>query len=333
MGDNKSLEGYTIKELLEAKEGIKSELIYGIEPAENPIAFMLGGQPGSGKTGLQKMLSKEYDNLVIINIDEFRKYHPNFKKIDEVYGKDSVTKTNKFAAQITDMLVEELSNNKYNMVIEGTLRKPDTSLESQKNLNAKGYKCELVVIAVKPEMSYIGTKLRYESMRKNGNIPRDTGKDFHDLVVKSLPESLEQIYKKNVFDNIRIFDREKNCLYNQKEMPKINPKDIILNTYNRNRSKKEMEEFKQEIEKVNDLMKERNASISEFEQFEKEYKEELQKIENNYNLHERVINEHKELKEHNKSKDDDFMKEYLEQQKRKSMAQNRAKERNRGIER
>ena len=50
-------------------------------------------------------------------------------------------------------------------------------------------------------------------------------------------------------------------------------------------------------------------------------------------LQEKAIDEIKESKEPDKSKDDEFMKEYLENQRRKSIGQARKKERSKNIER
>ena len=50
-----------------------TELIADKKCDKIPCAFILGGQSGAGKTGLQKILSAQLnDNLIVINGDEFR---------------------------------------------------------------------------------------------------------------------------------------------------------------------------------------------------------------------------------------------------------------------
>ena len=69
-------------------------LIYRKESVQNPIAFVLGGQPGAGKTGLQDIMKELcHKNLIIINADEFRELHPDFQMLQDKYGKDSVDYT------------------------------------------------------------------------------------------------------------------------------------------------------------------------------------------------------------------------------------------------
>lgn len=56
-------------------------------PSYKPHAYILGGQPGSGKTNLhRKILIMHSTNVFLINGDDFRKYHPNFSKIQQIYG-------------------------------------------------------------------------------------------------------------------------------------------------------------------------------------------------------------------------------------------------------
>ena len=49
-----------------------------------PKAFVLGGQPGAGKTGLQKIMEAKCNgNLIVLNGDEFRELHPDYIALQE----------------------------------------------------------------------------------------------------------------------------------------------------------------------------------------------------------------------------------------------------------
>ena len=51
-------------------------------PTSSPKGFVLGGQPGAGKSKMVSRLGAELNrNLLVINGDEFRRYHPNFDEI------------------------------------------------------------------------------------------------------------------------------------------------------------------------------------------------------------------------------------------------------------
>jgi zeta toxin family protein len=47
------MEYYKIEDIFERE---KTDLLSGLKSQENPIAFILGGQPASGKSGLAKAI-------------------------------------------------------------------------------------------------------------------------------------------------------------------------------------------------------------------------------------------------------------------------------------
>ena len=53
------------------------ELIQGKKAVESPTAFLLGGQPGSGKTSLRSAIFEETQgNVIVIDNDTFKQQHP-----------------------------------------------------------------------------------------------------------------------------------------------------------------------------------------------------------------------------------------------------------------
>ena len=231
-------------------------------PTENPKVALLGGQPGAGKSGLENMVNIK-KNYVSISGDDYREYHPRFKEINLEYGKEASKYTQQWAGQITEKLIEKLAKEKYNLIIEGTLRTAQLPLKEANRFKKLGYEVELHVLAVKPEKSYLGTLLRYEEMIKQGKIPRMTPKEHHDLVVKNIGDNLEIIYNSKAFDNIKLFDRENNLLYNYKENSNINPKNILENEFNCEWKLEEIKNFKEKWENLVRMMENRKVHIEE----------------------------------------------------------------------
>jgi UDP-N-acetylglucosamine kinase len=206
---------------------VHQDITEGRTSTSRPRAIILGGQPGSGKTTIHNIAKKDIPDLIIINGDDFRKRHPNFAELVQKYGDDSVKYTGKFAGEITDALIKQLASEKYNLLVEGTLRTIETPLQTCALLQSHGYDVELAVMAVHKDVSWQGTLDRYQAMQEVGLTPRATPKDHHDLVVSVLPENLSQIYHKNVFDRIRLFTREKECVYDNLATPEQDPKLTI----------------------------------------------------------------------------------------------------------
>ena len=253
---------YTNEELELVFQKILKMYMSSYSSSKNPKVFLLGGQPGAGKSGLENMLNLK-DEYISISGDDYREYHPRFKEINLEYGKEASKYTQQWAGQITEKLIEKLAKEKYNLIIEGTLRTAQLPLKEADRFRKLGYEVELHVLAVKPEKSYLGTLLRYEEMIKWGKIPRMTPKEHHDLVVKNIGDNLEIIYNSKAFDNIKLFDRENNLLYNYKENYDINPKNILENEFNSEWKLEEIKNFREKWENLIIMMENRKLHIEE----------------------------------------------------------------------
>lgn len=175
-------------------------------------------------------------------------YHPRFKEINLKYRKEASKYTQQWAGEITEKLIEELAKEKYNLIIEGTLRTSSLPLKEASRFKKLTYMVELNVVAVKPEKSYLGTLLRYQEMLKQGKLPRMTPKEHHDLVAKNTGDNLDIIYSSKAFDDIKLYDRENELLYSYRETPNISPKDILEKEFNREWEIKKIKEYKEKWE-------------------------------------------------------------------------------------
>ena len=258
------------KEILEYYKSMYS-------PTENPKVTLLGGQPGAGKSGLENLINIK-KNYVSISGDDYREYHPRFKEINLEHGREASKYTQQWAAEITEKLIRELRKEKYNLIIEGTLRTAELPLKEANAFKKAGYNVELNVVVVKPEKSRLGTLERYEAMLKQGKVPRMTTKEHHDLVVNNIGNNLEIIYNSKAFDNIKLFDRENNLLYNYKENPDVNPKDILNKEFNSVWKKEEIKKFKEKWENLIKVMENRKVPIKEISELKNEKEQILERI-------------------------------------------------------
>ena len=260
---------YTNEELELAFQKILKMYISSYSPSKNPKVFLLGGQPGAGKSGLENMLNLG-DEYISISGDDYREYHPRFREINLEHGKEASKYTQQWSSQITEKLIEKLGKEKYNLIIEGTLRTAQLPLKEADRFRKLGYEVELHVLAVKPEKSYLGALLRYEEMIKWGKIPRMTPKEHHDLVVNNIGDNLEIIYNSKAFDNIKLFDRENNLIYNYKENYDINPKNILENEFNSEWKLEEIKNFREKWENLIIMMENRKLHIEEISKLKNE---------------------------------------------------------------
>lgn len=179
-----------------------------------PHATLLAGQPGAGKTVLSSMLIGLLNgDAALINGDEFRRYHPNFKTLSEKYGSEAVKMTSAFSNAVVEKLIDRYSDHRINLVVEGTGRDASVPEATARLLVEKGYQVELAVIATRPEFSLASILLRFYKMKEAGTTPRATAIDAHDHVVEVLPANLDALSLSENFSSITIWDRDLNKLY------------------------------------------------------------------------------------------------------------------------
>ena len=212
------------EEFNQAYQEIKQKVTKNKKPVKFPICITLGGQPGAGKSNIYNIAKRRFsNNIVELDCDAFRVFHPYYNQIKNIFGKEDAFKTNPFVFKAVDLLIEELSEEKYNLIIESSLNSPNSALQNGKALPPKGYKVELHIMATPKDVSWQGTIDRYNRELKRGGSPRAVSKEFHDNVVKNIVHSLDVVKESGFMSNILIFDRNKKCLYNMQKDKNIDP--------------------------------------------------------------------------------------------------------------
>lgn len=236
---------------------------------KNPVVFILGGQPGAGKSSLHGIIKEKLNgNIITIDNDTFKTSHPNFDLIVEKYGKNYVEHVTPYSNKMTEALIEHFSNEGYNLTIEGTLRTVETPIKTAKMLKEKGYQANLFVMAVSKELSYLGTLERYEAMYLNEpQTARSTEKAIHDTVVSNLPNNLDTLFKSDIFVDISLFTREGTKVYSSVETPSISPKQIISESLNEKIPK---DILINKIDSILNLAKQNHHQLPNLENWKKE---------------------------------------------------------------
>ena len=137
----KVLEQFTEKEFNEAFNAVWKKLTINMQPAEQSLGIVTGGAPGSGKSDFIKEASiKLNDNIIPVNGDEFRVYHPRFKEIVSLAKGDFPTYTGSFSGKMVEKIISEAIKQRYNIIVEGTFRTADIPIKTLQEMKAAGYK-------------------------------------------------------------------------------------------------------------------------------------------------------------------------------------------------
>lgn len=204
-----------------------------ITAQEKPVAFVLGGQPGAGKSELIALAKESMnDNMIIINGDDFRYYHPDFKQLYKTYGDDFVNHTAKFSGEMVERTIDKAIENKLNIVVEGTFRNPNTPLQTLKKLKDAGYRTEVMIKTTSATTSWNSTIERYNADKEAGNVARKVDKNHHDVVVALLAENAKKVFDSGLADKFSVYSREK-MLFNSENSAGHDVAKIIQNEITR----------------------------------------------------------------------------------------------------
>lgn len=174
-----------------------------------PKGFVLGGQPGAGKSGLVRAIRAELGrNLLVVNGDEFRRYHPDFEAIQEKYGKDAPKHTAAFSGAMTEKVIAKALSEGYNISVEGTFRTTEVPIKTLDQMRAHGYETAVYIQTAPAEVSWQSTIERYRQMEALGEIPRATPKEHHDLVVGLLSKNADTVFASGKADHFRVYSRD-----------------------------------------------------------------------------------------------------------------------------
>ncbi|VEJ10064.1 zeta toxin family protein [Actinobacillus delphinicola] len=199
-----------------------------IKKSDNLKAFLLGGQPGAGKSfGAKQALHQLNNNIVVINGDEFRALHPEYEEIYKQHGKDASKYTGEFAGIMVHLFRERALKEKLNIVIEGTFRTTETPIRELTNFKKHGYSVDLIICTCPQEVSLDSTFERAEGHKKIGIQPRYVPPEHHDLVVDKLPQNVSEVFNTGLVDKLEIYSREGKCF----DSTTNNPDEIAQRIY------------------------------------------------------------------------------------------------------
>lgn len=176
---------------------------------ERPIAFLVGAQPGAGKSGASRFAQqtlREQGGYIRIDADRMREKLPT----GNVVYPSSVTQAD--AGRLVMALRQETISEKRNFIEEGTFRDADGLKNFLDKLKSKGYQVHFLAVATSSEKSLLGIYDRYENQIKEGAThPRILSDEYHDMAYKGFMKSLKQ--NEALFDNVKVINREGTLLF------------------------------------------------------------------------------------------------------------------------
>ena len=249
---------------------IFSFLAMNVQKPENPKLVMVGGQAGSGKTGLVAKKNSELDGgAIIIDQDEIRASFPEelYKQIIRDYDdREEYLILKPFVLKMRQALVDRAISKGYNVIMESALQVVDTFVPQIQSFKEAGYSTELAVISVPEIDCHLSTLNRYSYYLSKDGICRRNTKNDPEMFLK-LRDNLEKYGELGIFDDIEVYirgDKETEPykkIYSQKE----NPKETPLQAFDRGQKmalRTTRKTFRERSRKIREI-------LSKFGEFEK----------------------------------------------------------------
>jgi predicted ABC-type ATPase len=188
------------------------------KPVALPELHCFGAQPGAGKSvaissalrDIQQRLG--HDSVVAIIGDEYRSFHPLYNSL--------LVQDDTLAAYYTDIdsgrwveqAIEYAAKLGKCVVLEGTLRNPQTTLDTVSHYLAAGFKAHLHIIAVHEYVSRLRIFMRYFGQVASEGFGRYTVPEAHGRAYHILSNSTEALVKSGQFETVTVYDAHNSIL-------------------------------------------------------------------------------------------------------------------------
>lgn len=194
----------------------------------NPAAYIVAGQPGSGKTRMSSVVIEEYNADIIQSMgDNFRGFHPRYQKLLKKYGQYCAYFTLPQAKFFSELTLHRAAEGRYNIIQEGALENVKHTMEMIEFLKRKGYTVVIMLRACPRKKSWKAIHQLFLQQRlKAPGLSRLITKEYHDAACLSFLSATNDLIKQNLMDRL-IIKSPKGLLYDSDDMPTESVADIL----------------------------------------------------------------------------------------------------------
>ncbi|HEY9777203.1 MAG TPA: zeta toxin family protein [Planktothrix sp.] len=244
----------------------------GTSSSEQPRMLIIAAQTGAGKSGLVDLSVKEFKdgNVVTVNTDDLRAYHPQFDEIVVLDDTRSAERTHHDASTWKNKLLSRSIETRRNIVLEGVFKDSHSLTELVKLAKGSGYSVTIRIVAAHERYSVWGINRRYEKEKIVRGHGRYVPIEYHDECYRKLLDSVEAVEQQTMADRIEVYNRSGHQLYSNELVNddwKLSPnaKQAIDEERNRKLTDKECDEYIGSWPRVFEYMHDRGASSAEIE--------------------------------------------------------------------
>ncbi|KAI1213074.1 zeta toxin-domain-containing protein [Annulohypoxylon truncatum] len=167
-------------------------------PSRTPLAVLIIGQTGSGKTRTSPLLKRTITHLrgppAHFIADTYKTYHPSYSPLLSAHPSLASPATGPDARRWLLMAATLAADSRADVLLESAARHPDDFAALARLYRGRGYRVEVVVLAVPAALSRLGVLARYHEGLPEagpaGGLPvRLTPRGVHDESYKGVLEA------------------------------------------------------------------------------------------------------------------------------------------------
>lgn len=137
-----------------------------LSTSTEPIFVFATGPSGSGKSALEQIIKNDFKQpFLILDIDFFRRYHPDFKEIKKYPTLEAIL-TYIFSKHILNDMLQYALKKGYNIIWSASINSKEKFTKIMKNIPSY-YKVGIYVMATNTMISRISAEERYEAEIQN----------------------------------------------------------------------------------------------------------------------------------------------------------------------
>ncbi|MBM6979532.1 MAG: zeta toxin family protein [Actinomyces succiniciruminis] len=189
----------------------RADLFDGCSPSSSPVLLSVGAQPGAGKTqAIDAVMRELYPGEPFVKVigDDLRQFHPDFPALSRSADPEAMpAATAELSGWLVGQALAYAAEHGYSAVVEGTLRRPETTLGTLTQFAKAGARTHLVALGVSAFDSWTGCIDRYLSALETGRAARWTPLAAHDAGLMGTPQTLRAAASSPNVHRLSIVDR------------------------------------------------------------------------------------------------------------------------------
>jgi hypothetical protein len=191
------------------EHAIRAALLSGRTPKEQPVAILIGGQPGAGKSVAQATVLEQLGrtDAVGVDVDDLRAFHPRYLSAAMADDRAAAAITQADAQRWARMLLRSARAARLDVVLSTTLRDPATSADQVDVFKRAGYRVEVLFMAVDLARSGLGALQRYVAQRRDIGYGRYVAPDVQRAVYEGMLATADRIDSDSTVVRAHVFRR------------------------------------------------------------------------------------------------------------------------------